>query len=41
MNLVPYVAQILPIYTPGGGVADPTHPAYALVWIILHILGAA
>ena len=41
MNLVPYVAQILPIYTPDGGAADPTHPAYALVWIILHLLGVA
>ena len=41
MNLVPYVAQILPIYTPDGGVADPTHRAYALVWFILHMLGAA
>lgn len=41
MNLVPYVATVLPIYTPDGGVADPTHPAYALVWFILHMLGAA
>ena len=41
MNLVPYIAQILPIYTPDGGVADPQHPVYFLVWFILHMLGAA
>ena len=38
---VPYVAAILPIYTPDGGVADPTHPTYALVWLICHLLGVA
>ena len=38
---MPYVAQILPIYTPDGGVADPNHPVYALVWIVLHLVGAA
>ena len=36
---VPYVATILPIYTPDGGVADPRHPAYAIVWLIGHLLG--
>ena len=36
---VPYVAQILPIYTPDGGIADPNHPVYALVWLIGHLLG--
>ena len=41
MNLVPYVAQILPIYTPDSGVADPQHPVYFLVWFILHMLGVA
>lgn len=41
MNLVPYVAQILPIYTPDGGVADPQHPVYFQVWFILHMLGVA
>lgn len=41
MNLVPYVANILPIYTPDGNVADPTHPAYALVYMVLHLLGVA
>lgn len=41
MNLVPNVATVLPIYTPDGGVADPNEPAYALVWLILHLLGAA
>ena len=41
MNLVLYVAQIIPIYTPTGGIADPLHPSYALVWLILHLLGAA
>ena len=41
MNLVPYVATVLPIYTPDGGVADPNHPAYFLVWFILHMLGVA
>lgn len=41
MNLVPYVAQILPVYTPDGGVADPNHPAYALIWLVLHLLGVA
>lgn len=41
MNLVPYIAQILPISTPDGGVADPLHPSYALVWLVLHLLGVA
>lgn len=41
MNLVPYVAQIIPIYTPTGGAADPTHPSYAIVWLVLHLLGVA
>lgn len=41
MNLVPYVATILPIYTPTGGVADPLHPSYALVYLVLHLLGVA
>lgn len=41
MNLVPYVATIIPIYTPTGGVADPLHPSYALVWLVLHLLGVA
>lgn len=38
-HVMPYVATIIPIYTPGGGVADPTHPAYAIVWLILQLLG--
>lgn len=41
MNLVPYVATIIPIYTPDGGVADPNHPSYALVYFLLHLLGVA
>lgn len=41
MNLMPYVANILPIYTPDGGVADPLHPTYAIVYIVLHLLGVA
>ena len=41
MNLVPYVATVLPIYTPDGGVADPNHPAYALVYLVLYLLGVA
>lgn len=41
MNLVPYVATIAPVYTPDGGVADPTHPVYAIIWLVLHLVGAA
>lgn len=41
MNLVPYVANISTIYTPDGGVADPYHPSYALVWLVMHLLGVA
>lgn len=41
MNVVPYVATIIPIYTPTGGVADPLHPSYALVYLLLHLLGVA
>lgn len=37
--MVPYVAQIIPIYTPNGGVADPHHPVYALIWLISYLLG--
>lgn len=41
MNLMPYVATVLPIYTPDGNVADPLHPSYALVYIVLRLLGVA
>lgn len=33
------VANTLPIYTPDGNVADPNHPLYAIVWIIVQLLG--
>lgn len=39
ITVMPYVASIIPIYTPDGNVADPTHPAYAIVWLILQLLG--
>ncbi|WP_313546474.1 hypothetical protein [Corynebacterium sp.] len=37
--LHPYVAEIIPIYTPSGDVADPYHPAYAAVWLLAYLLG--
>lgn len=37
--MVPYVASIIPIYTPDGAVADPYHPAYALIWLVSYLLG--
>lgn len=39
--LRPFVAEIIPIYTPGGNVADPLHPAYAIVWLLASLLGLA
>lgn len=37
--LHPYIAEIVPIYTPDGNIADPTHPIYALVWLIAYLAG--
>lgn len=37
--LRPFVAEIIPIYTPDGNIADPYHPAYALVYLIAYLTG--